>query len=118
MKNPTPKKTRAARPAPQPETPTPAPARHPLYGKVAPDAELPWIAVLIAEDADGHYEVIGAVSTVREAIEIAEGDCARRRAEIERGGVPMCPEIYRLFAQAPKAGYAVVWEDVPDHLPL
>jgi hypothetical protein len=32
--------------------------------------------------------------------------------------VPMCPEIYRLFAQAHKAGYAVVWEDVPDHLPL
>lgn len=113
MKNPTPKKTRAARPASQPETPTPAPARHPLYGKVAPDAELPWIAVLIAEDADGHYEVIGAVSTVREAIEIAEGDCARRRADLEEGGAPMCPEIYRLFAQALKDGYAVVWEANP-----
>jgi len=113
MKNPTPKKTRAARPAPQPETPAPAPAHHPLYGRVAPDAELPWIAVLIAENTDGNYEVIGAVATVREAIEIAEGDLARRRAEIEHGGAPMCPEVYRLFAQAPKAGYAVVWEGDP-----
>jgi len=113
MENPTPKETRAARPAPQPETPTPAPARHPLYGKLAPDAELPWIAVLIAEDADGCNEVVGAISTVREAIEIAEGDLDRRRAEIERGGAPMCPEVYRLFAQAPKAGYAVVWEADP-----
>ena len=57
------------------------------------------LAMLIIEDDAGGYEPIGVVATLREAREIAEDDFRIRLEELERGGSPMAPAIYKVFAR-------------------
>jgi hypothetical protein len=57
------------------------------------------LAMLIIEDDAGGYEPIGVVATLSEAREIAEGDFRIRLEELERGGSPMAPAIYKVFAR-------------------
>jgi hypothetical protein len=55
--------------------------RHPLYGRIGPDADL-GIALLIAESDDGWYEPVGPVATINEAREIASHNMAFRMRDL------------------------------------
>src|SRR5450432_2414357 len=81
--------------------------RHPLYGTVAADADL-GIAFLIAETEDGQYEPIGPVNTVGDARELAEDDMRCRTRDLERGGTPSCPEVYKIWSRGYRGEYAVI----------
>ncbi len=70
------------------------------------DTEL-GLAILIAEDEEGHYEPIGVVVSINEAREIAASDMRGREKELERGGAPMCPYEYRVWAQGTDSDYRV-----------
>jgi hypothetical protein len=63
-----------------------------------PDTEL-GLAMLIAEDEDGHYEPVAVVASINEAKEIAESNMRYRMRDLERGGAPACPECYKVWAQ-------------------
>ena len=88
---------------------------HPAFGTLGRDVDLA-VGVLIAEDATGGYEVVEPVSTINEAIEIAGHDFARRLKDLERGGEPMCPEIYKVWSRDYDGGYALVFEISPSNL--
>jgi hypothetical protein len=68
--------------------------RHPEYGTIGQDVDL-GIAMLIAETEDGQYQPAGPVATINEAIECASHDMACRMRDLELGGEPTCPAIYR-----------------------
>jgi hypothetical protein len=73
--------------------------------KMEDDTEL-GIAMLIAEDEEGHYDPVAAVVSINEAREIAESDMRGRRRELERGGDPgLCPYLYKVWAQGLEGGY-------------
>jgi hypothetical protein len=56
-----------------------------------PDTEL-GLAMLIAEDEDGHYEPVAVAATINEAKEIAESDLRGRMRSIARGeDAGICP---------------------------
>lgn len=63
------------------------------------------LAMLIVEDDSGAYKPVGVVATLNEAREIAEDDLRRRMRELERGGSPMPPAIYKLFARGIDGDY-------------
>jgi hypothetical protein len=88
---------------------------HPAFGTLGRDVDLA-VGVLIAEDATGAYEIVGPVSTINEAIEIAGDDFARRLKDLNRGGVPMCPEIYKVWSCDYDGRYALVSEIFPANL--
>jgi hypothetical protein len=67
------------------------------------------IAMLIAEDDAGNYFPIGPVSTIREANEIAREDLRRRMHDLDCGGEPCCPAIYKVWAHGVD-GYVVAAE--------
>ena len=68
-----------------------------------PDTEL-GLAVLIAEDEEGHYEPV-AVS-IAEAREIAENDLRNRMCRLEREEDPgLCPYTYKLWARGVEGSY-------------
>ena len=67
------------------------------------------IAMLIAEDHAGGYFPIGPVSTIGGANEIAREDLRGRTHELDRGGEPCCPAIYKVWAHG-LDGYAVAAE--------
>ena len=81
--------------------------RHPLYGRVAADADL-GIALLIAETEDGHYDPVNPVATINEAREMAAGDIRARMRSLEKGGTPNCPEIYKVWSHDYDGRYAVI----------
>ena len=83
--------------------------RHPLFGHVEGDADL-GIAMLIAETEDGHYEPNGPVATINEAIECARHDMACRMRDLERGGEPACPAIYKVWSRDYEGEYTVIYE--------
>ena len=56
-------------------------------------------AILIAEDDAGGYQPIGIATTLSEAREIAATDLRGRMQELERGGTPFCPALYKVWAQ-------------------
>jgi len=68
------------------------------------------IGMLIADSEDGAYQPVGAVSTIREAREIAASDMGHRILRFEQGGDPMCPARYLVWAQGDGGEYATVAE--------
>jgi hypothetical protein len=83
--------------------------RHPLYGRIAADADL-GIAFLVAETEEGQYEPISPVVTINDAREIASQDMRIRMCDLERGGAPACPEAYRVWARGDRGTYSVIRE--------
>jgi len=75
-----------------------------------PDTDL-GLAMLIAEDEEGHYEPVAVASTIHEAKELAESDLRGRMRRLERGGDPgMCPYTYKLWAQGVEGDYRLAYE--------
>ena len=81
-----------------------APKRSPFACPILEDTNLE-LAMLIVEDDAGSYEPLGVVATLNEAREIAEDDFRRRTKELERGGTPLAPALYRVFARGIDGGY-------------
>ncbi len=70
-----------------------------------PDTEL-GLAVLIAEDEEGHYEPVAVVVSIAEAREIAENDLRNRMCRLEREEDPgLCPYTYKLWARGVEGSY-------------
>ena len=75
-----------------------------------PDTEL-GLAMLIAEDEEGHHEPVTVVSTINEAKEVAKSDLRGRMRRLERGDDPgMCPYTYRLWARGVDGDYRIAFE--------
>jgi hypothetical protein len=69
------------------------------------------LAMVIAEDEDGHYEPVAVAATIREAKEIAESDLRGRMLRIERGEeAGLCPIIYKLWARGIDGDYRLAQE--------
>jgi hypothetical protein len=65
------------------------------------------LAILLAEDEEGHCEPVAVVVSINEAREIAVGDMRRRFNEVGRGESPLCPYQYKVWAAALDGGYRV-----------
>jgi hypothetical protein len=75
-----------------------------------PDTKL-GLAMLIAEDEEGHHEPVAVASTINEAKEIAASDLRRRMRRLERGDDPgMCPYTYKLWARGIDGDYRIAFE--------
>ena len=69
------------------------------------------LAMLIAEDEDGHYEPVAVASTISEAKAIAESDLRGRMRSIERGEeAGLCPTRYKLWARGIDGDYRLAQE--------
>ena len=79
-------------------------ANSPFACPILEDTEL-GLAMLIVEDDAGAYEPVGVVATLSEAREIAEDDFRGRIQELERGGTPMAPDTYKVFARGVNGDY-------------
>ena len=78
-----------------------------------PDTNL-GLAMLIAEDEEGHHEPVAVASTINEAKEIAESDFRGRRRRLERGEDPgLCPYVYKVWAQGIDGYYLLAHEIKP-----
>jgi len=55
--------------------------------------------LLVAEAGDGGYEPVALVSTINEAIELADDNFRRRMKDLERGRETMCPARYAVWAR-------------------
>ena len=78
--------------------------------EIKDDTEL-GLAMLIAEDEEGHYEPIGCVVSISEACEIATSNLQHRMRELERGGDPgLCPYAYKVWATGLDGGYRIARE--------
>jgi hypothetical protein len=71
------------------------------------------LAMLIAEFGEVNYHPVAAVGTINEARELAASDMRTRTKELERGGEPVCPERYIVWAQGPDGSYRQVREIMP-----
>ena len=66
------------------------------------------LAMLIAEDEEGHYEPVGVVVSINEAREIAASDMRGRMRRLERNEDPgLCPYEYKVWAQGIDGDYRV-----------
>jgi hypothetical protein len=75
-----------------------------------PDTDL-GLAMLIAEDEEGHHEPVAVATTINEAKEIAESDLRGRQRRLERGDDPgLCPYIYKLWARGIDGSYLLAHE--------
>ena len=75
-----------------------------------PDTDL-GLAMLIAEDEEGHHEPVAVVGTISEAREIAESDLRGRMRRLERGEDPgICPYTYKVWARGVDGGYLLASE--------
>ena len=75
-----------------------------------PETEL-GLAMLIAEDEDGHYEPVAVAASINEAKEIAESDLRGRMRCIERGAdTGICPVRYKLWACGIDGDYRLAHE--------
>ena len=78
-----------------------------------PDTNL-GLAMLIAEDEEGHHEPVAVASTINEAKELAESDFRGRRRRLERGEDPgLCPYVYKVWAQGIDGYYLLAHEIKP-----
>jgi len=78
-----------------------------------PDTEL-GLAMLIAEDEEGHHEPVAVASTINEAKELAESDFLGRQRRLERGEDPgLCPYVYKVWAQGIDGCYLLAHEIKP-----
>ena len=84
-----------------------------LRSEIKTDTEL-GSALLIAQSEDGAYEPVSVVSTINEAIEIAQGNFQRRLKDLDRGGASMCPARYVVWVRNLDGDYEVVSEIEPD----
>jgi len=91
--------------------------RHPEYGTIGQDVDL-GIAMLIAETEDGQYQPAGPVATINEAIECASHDMACRMRDLELGGEPTCPAIYKVWSPDYEGEYTIVYEMDADTMKL
>jgi hypothetical protein len=75
-----------------------------------PDTEL-GLAMLIAEDEEGHHEPVAVASTINEAKEIAESDLRGRMRRLDQGADPgICPYTYKLWARGIDGDYRIACE--------
>jgi hypothetical protein len=75
-----------------------------------PDTDL-GLAMLIAEDEEGHHEPVAVASTINEAKELAESNLRSRMRRLERGDDPgICPYTYRVWARGIDGDYRVAHE--------
>ena len=75
-----------------------------------PDTDL-GLAILIAEDEEGHHEPVAVVGTISEAKEIAESDLRGRMRRLERGDDPgICPHTYKVWARGVDGSYLLASE--------
>jgi hypothetical protein len=89
-----------------PETTLNAPHRR---AGIAFDADL-GSALLIAESEDGQYEPVTGVGMINEAVEMARANVARRMKELDRGGEPMRPARYVVWARNADGDYRNIHE--------
>jgi hypothetical protein len=83
-----------------------------LGAQPQPDTNL-GLAMLIAEDEEGHHEPIAVASTINEAKELAESDLRGRRRRLDRGDDPgICPYTYKLWARGVDGDYRLAQEIV------
>ena len=69
------------------------------------------LAMLVAEDEDGHYEPVAVAATINEAKEVAERDLRDRMRSIERGeDAGLCPVRYKLWARGIDGDYRLAHE--------
>ena len=75
-----------------------------------PDTQL-GLAMLIAEDEEGHYEPVAVASTINEARELAASDMRGRMRSLERGeNAGLCPWRYLVWAQGIDGDYRIAIE--------
>jgi hypothetical protein len=75
-----------------------------------PDTQL-GLAMLIAEDEEGHHEPVAVANSINEAKEIVESDLRDRMRRLEGGDDPgLCPYTYKLWARGIGGGYRVAYE--------
>jgi hypothetical protein len=80
-----------------------------------PDTEL-GLAMLIAEDEEGHYEPVAVVVSIAEAREIAASDLRGRMRRLEREEDPgLCPYLYKVWARGIEGTYLLA-SDLEDIL--
>ena len=76
--------------------------------RLQPETDL-GLAILMAEDDEGHCEPVAVASTIKEAKELAESDWRARRRRLERGGDPgLCPYVYKLWARGIEGTHLLV----------
>ena len=69
------------------------------------------LAMLIAEDEEGHYEPVAPVSSIAEAREIAQSNLRAKLRQLERDEDPgLCPYCYKVWAQRIDGRYRPVQE--------
>ena len=75
-----------------------------------PNTEL-GLAMLLAEDEDGHYEPVAVVASISEGRETAASDFAARMRRLEGDEEPgICPIRYRLWARGVNGDYRLAIE--------
>jgi hypothetical protein len=75
-----------------------------------PDTDL-GLAMLIAEDEEGHHEPVAVASTINEAKELAESDLRGRMRRLEHGDDPgICPYTYKVWARGIDGDYRIAHE--------
>lgn len=78
-----------------------------------PDTQL-GLAILIAEDEEGHYEPVAVAGTIAEAKELAKSDFLARQRRLQHGDDPgLCPYLYKLWAQSIDGNYVLAQEIRP-----
>jgi hypothetical protein len=93
--------------------PTTTTTNHHADGFAVPLTEATYLGtgfMLIVESADGAYQPVAAVSTIREAREIASRDRMARVEDLDRGGEPLCPERYVVWARGANGAYLTACE--------
>jgi hypothetical protein len=68
------------------------------------------LAMLIAEDEEGHYEPVAVASTINEAKEIAASDLRSRMRRLECADDPgICPYTYKVWARGIDGDYRIAY---------
>lgn len=75
---------------------------------IQPNTQL-GLAMLIVEDEERNYEPVAAVSTIREAREIADYDFEMRLQQTDRGESVLCPFRYKVWAQDGEGTFQVAF---------
>jgi len=96
-------------------TPTSSPDQTPGFSQRLTDGMDLGIATLIVEDEAGTYHPVAVVGTIAEGREIARQDLYTRMRQLEEGGEPYCPVVYKVWARG-LHGFAVAAEFEPESL--
>jgi hypothetical protein len=87
---------------------TPTAAENQTSAPIDETIELEFGTMLVAESEDGGYEPVAMVITIREARELADEDLQIRMSELEKGGQPMCPARYVVWARRDQGTYRTI----------